>query len=56
MTDVSTTDEGGKSTDRSMVCVVDSDPVLALMDYRMPGRDGVRAAKFAQILSPAVTS
>lgn len=28
-------------------------PALVLMDYRMPGCDGVRAAKFAQMLSPA---
>ena len=26
---------------------------LVLMDYKMPGCDGVRAAKFAQMLSPA---
>ena len=28
-------------------------PALVLMDYKMPGCDGVRAAKFAQMLSPA---
>ncbi len=28
-------------------------PALVLMDYVMPGCDGVRAAKFAQMLSPA---
>lgn len=28
-------------------------PALVLMDYKMPGCDGIRAAKFAQILSPA---
>ena len=28
-------------------------PALVLIDYRMPGCDGVRAAKFAQMLSPA---
>ena len=28
-------------------------PALVLMDYRMPGCDGVRATGFAQLLSPA---
>lgn len=28
-------------------------PALVLMDYKMPGCDGVRVAKFAQMLSPA---
>ena len=83
-----TTDEDKNRAGRSMVLVVDDDPVqrreladylrhkgirvndiadgalavseidrlkpaLVLMDYKMPGCDGVRAAKFAQMLSPA---